>query len=177
MITLSFAASALALAVAVRGAALPQTTALHDDAPSCLDKAQGTTFQWPTDTEDVSSIFQITCGTDYWGGDLRSFQSDTFQGCLAACKTDAECVSVAYGGTSCYLKNILTTGQPNGGVWSAKKTVTNKSLTCDADGSKGDFKIICGKDYAGNDLPSTSTKSFEACIETCATTDRCVDVS
>jgi hypothetical protein len=175
MITLSFAASALALAVAVRGAALPQTTALHDDA-----------FQWPTDTEDVSSIFQITCGTDYWGGDLRSFQSDTFQGCLAACKTDAECVSVAYGGTSCYLKNILTTGQPNGGVWSAKKTVTNKSLTCDADGSsdgktytssKGDFKIICGKDYAGNDLPSTSTKSFEACIETCATTDRCVDVS
>lgn len=43
--------------------------------------------------------------------------------------------------------------------------------------SKGDFKIICGKDYAGNDLPSTNTKTFEACIETCATTDRCVDVS
>lgn len=125
MVVLSLAASALALAAAVHGAALPQTLA-SQDTPSCLDKAQGTTFQWPTNTEDASSIFQITCGTDYWGGDLRSFQSDTFQDCLAACKTDTECVSVAYGGTSCYLKNRLTAGQPNDGVWSAKKMMTNK---------------------------------------------------
>lgn len=186
MAILSFAASVLAVAVAVRGAALPQTTSTQGDAPSCLDKAQGSTFSWPTNTEDVSSLFQITCGTDYWGGDLRSLQSDTFGGCLAACKAESQCVSVAYGGTSCYLKNKLTTGQPNGGVWSAKKVVSNKGLTCDADGSsdgkiytssKGNFKIICGKDYAGNDLPATSAQTFEACIETCAATDRCVDVS
>ncbi|KAF3044328.1 hypothetical protein E8E12_008185 [Didymella heteroderae] len=134
MVALSVAASALAVAVAVRGAALPQSTASQGDAPSCLDKAQGTTFQWPTNTEGASGIFVVTCGTDYWGGDLRSFQADSFQSCLEACKAEPECVSVAYGGTSCYLKNRLTSGQLNGGIWSAKKTRTNKGLTCDMRG-------------------------------------------
>ncbi|KAJ8116343.1 hypothetical protein OPT61_g2196 [Boeremia exigua] len=74
-------------------------------------------------------------------------------------------------------------GQANDGVWSAKRVAANKGLSCGADdgkayaSSKGDFKIVCGKDYVGNDLPATSAPSFEACIETCATTDRCVDVS
>lgn len=186
MAILSFAGPALAVAFVVHGAALPQSLTVPSDAPSCLGLAQGTTFTWPTNTEDASSIFQITCGTDYWGGDLRSLQADTFQDCLAACKAESQCVSVAYGGTSCYLKNALTPGQSNSGVWSAKKAKVNKGLTCDATGSsdgttytssKGDFKIVCGTDYAGNDLPATSTKTFEACIETCATTDKCVDVS
>lgn len=186
MAVLSFAASALAVAVVVHGAALPQTLPSSSDAPSCLGRAQGTTFTWPTNTEDAFGTFQITCGTDYWGGDLRSLEADTFQDCLQACETESQCVSVAYGGTSCYLKNNLTPAQSNSGVWSAKKLNVNKGLTCDTDGSSdgttykssnGDFKIICGKDYAGNDLPSTSTKTFEACIETCATTTKCVDVS
>ncbi|KAF1931420.1 uncharacterized protein M421DRAFT_418056 [Didymella exigua CBS 183.55] len=125
---------------------------------------------------------------DYWGGDLRSLQADTFQSCLEACKTETECVSIAYSGTACYLKKNSTPEKPNGGVWSAKRTriASNKGLTCGADGSsdgktytssKGDFKIICGKDYAGNDLPATSTKTLETCIETCVATDKCVDVS
>ncbi|KAJ8111750.1 hypothetical protein OPT61_g5729 [Boeremia exigua] len=187
MAILSFAASALTMVAIVHGAALPQSLTSRDDAPSCLDKAQGTTFTWsPPNNEDASSIFQVICGMDYWGGDLGSIQADSFENCLEACSANAQCVSVAYGGTTCYMKNELTPALSNTGTWSAKRTSAKTGLTCSSFGSsdgtiyktsKGDFKIVCGKDYYGNDLATANTKTFEACIETCATTNQCVDVS
>lgn len=187
MAVLSFAVSVMAMAASVRGVALPQSLKSQTDAPSCLGKAPGTTFTWsPANNEDASKVFQVICGMDYYGGDLSSLQTNSFEGCLDACGANAQCVSIAYGGTTCYLKNELTTALPNTGVWSAKRTSVRTGLTCNSfsssDGtkytaSKGDFKITCGKDYYGNDLAATNTKTFEACIETCATTNQCVDVS
>lgn len=187
MAILSHVVSVAAVAAVVHGAALPQSLTSQAGAPSCLDQAQGTTFAWsPANNEDASNIFQVICGMDYYGGDLSSLQTDSFEGCLEACSANAQCVSIAYGGTTCYLKSELTRALADTGVWSAKRKSVQSGLTCNpgssSDGttyttSKGDFKIVCGKDYYGNDLTATSTNNFEACIETCAKTNQCVDVS
>jgi len=41
----------------------------------------------------------------------------------------------------------------------------------------GVFLIECGIDHAGGDLSSTSVQNYQGCIEACASTTGCVDVS
>lgn len=187
MTSLSLVVPIMAMAALVHGAALPQSLTTQDNAPSCVGQAQGKTFTWsPANNEDANNVFQVICGMDYYGGDLSSLQTDSFDGCLQACSANPQCVSIAYGGTTCYLKSELTTAIPSTSVSSAKRTSVKTGLTCNSVGSsdgtkyttsKGDFKIICGKDYYGNDLAATNAKTFEACIDTCAATNQCVDVS
>ncbi|KAF3039675.1 hypothetical protein E8E11_006828 [Didymella keratinophila] len=168
------------------GASLPQRHSRQEPGsePTCSGKEQGSTFTY---TPSSGSPFDIICGQDYAGGDLKALTTSSFKDCLTACNTERTCVTVAYRDGACYLKNQVTSAVPNEGVWSAKKEVvpTNTALSCEdnrSDGitytaSKGRFRIICGKEYPGGDLTSTSTSTFEDCIETCATNARCIDVS
>jgi hypothetical protein len=188
----SFLVPVFAITTLVHGIVLPLNDlpdplpAAVIDAPTCSDKAQGTTSTYTASGN--TNVFDISCGEDYYGGDLRSLNTDSFQSCLEACSTEVACTSVAYNNGSCYLKKKLTSAVSDTNVWSAKKKnqpITNAGLSCDgnlSDGTtypsaKGPFKITCGKDYYGNDLTSTGTDTFEACIQICASTPKCVDVS
>ncbi|KIW21646.1 hypothetical protein PV08_02226 [Exophiala spinifera] len=55
------------------------------------------------------------------------------------------------------------------------------SLSCVDDASDGQsyngFVVQCGIDYNGNDMGLAWTSTFEDCIDTCASTSGCVDVS
>jgi len=170
--------SAIAFSTLVAG--LPQLSASRDISPSCDGKDLGTRFTFTS-----GSVYDITCGSDYLGGDLRSFQTAVFQDCIAACDSDSSCGSLSFTNGICYLKSSAPTAVANSNVWAAKKQNAKGALTCvdKADhgktyqASKGQFKIICGQEYGGGDLTSASTSSFEACIEACATTTLCIDVS
>lgn len=177
-----FAASVLAASHVVNAAVLPiRQTAT--DGLTCADKAVGATFSTKLAS---NSQFDITCGADYYGNDLNNGLRwpGSFQGCLDTCDAEPLCSTVAYVDGACYLKQGVPTLQTgNDAVWSAKKT---PPPTCDgssnSDGtiystSAGSFQIICGKDYGGNDLGGVNTGSFSACIDLCATTNNCVDVS
>jgi hypothetical protein len=159
----------------------PSSPNLPQDDLTCVGKAPGAAFTYTTSAGN----YDILCGKDYFSADLRSLQTETFADCLTACDQEAACVTVSYANGFCYLKNQVTTTVSNANVWAAKKQNAKETLTCidkKDDGkvfqaSKGQYKVTCGKEYAGGDLSSTSTASFEACIEACVGTDSCVDVS
>jgi hypothetical protein len=159
----------------------PSFPNLPQDDLTCVGKAPGAAFTYKTSAGN----YDILCGKDYFSADLRSLQTGTFADCLTACDQEAACVTVSYANGFCYLKNQVTTTVSNASVWAAKKQNAKETLTCidkKDDGkmyqaSKGQYKVICGKEHAGGDLSSTSTASFEACIEACVGTDGCVDVS
>jgi hypothetical protein len=159
-------------------ASFPETP--QDDL-TCVGKDREATFTYTTSAGN----YDILCGKDYLNADLSSLQTRTFADCLTACDEEVACATVAYANGFCYLKNQVTTTVSNANVWAAKKQNAKESLTCvggkdDAkiySASKGQYNIICGKEYAGGDLISTSTASFEACIEACVGTDGCIDVS
>jgi hypothetical protein len=159
----------------------PSFPNLPKDDLTCVGKAPGAAFTYTTSAGN----YDILCGKDYFSADLRSLHTETFADCLTACDQEAACVTVSYANGFCYLKNQVTTTVSNANVWAAKKQNAKETLTCidkKDDGkvykaSKGQYKVTCGKEYAGGDLSSTSTASFEACIEACVGTDGCVDVS
>jgi hypothetical protein len=170
----------------VFGASLPQRVPRQDPAsePTCVGKEPGTAFTYTAPSGDA---FDVLCDQDYAGGDLKFVATASFGDCIAACDTESACVTLAYRDGACYLKSQITSAVSNNGVWSAKRQVipTNTALTCvngQSDGatytaSTGQFKIICGREYYAGDLASTSTSTFEGCIEACATNSRCLDVS
>lgn len=92
-------------------------------------------------TPSISSggTYEITCGTDYYGGDFKSLDTASFDLCLEACDQNDACQAVAYVAPSCYLKNEVNKGGVAAHVWGAvvKKaakdvftfpTVVNKEL-------------------------------------------------
>lgn len=175
-------ASGLLLSSQANAATLPHIYVRQDSSngPTCSDKAQDSTFTYTS--SGIS--YDVLCGKDYYGGDMRTTQTATFGLCLDQCNAESACLSVAFRDGTCYLKSTVTSAVSDSNVWSAKKSGA-KSLSCDNkvdDGatytaSKGQFKIICGKEYYGGDLTSTSTPSFESCIEACAANSQCIDVS
>jgi hypothetical protein len=159
----------------------PSSPNLPQEGLTCVGKNPGSTFTYTTS----AGKYDVLCGLDYLNANLRSLQTKTFADCLETCDKEAACVTVAYANDVCYLKNQVSATVSNANVWAAKKQSAKESLTC-VNGkdnskvhqaSKGLYNIVCGKEYAGGDLASTSTASFEACIEACAGTDKCIDVS
>lgn len=175
-----FIASALAASALVNAAVLPRQES--STGPSCENRAPQEKFRY---TASSNKQFEVICGADYYGSDIGGVQwPGSFEGCLELCDANAECNAVSWNG-ACYLKGIvpgLDTSSNSAHVWTAKK---NPSPTCDSDTSDGvvfptsagDFEIICGKDYGGNDLDAVNSVSFAECIEACAANQQCVDVS
>lgn len=63
--------------------------------------------------------YEITCGTDYYGGDFKSVETTSFELCLEACDKNDACQAVAYVAPSCYLKNEVNKGMAAAHVWGA----------------------------------------------------------
>lgn len=106
-------------------------TATITDAPS-TDTATATSTAIATSTDIVCpdsdgstqvmstyGTYMIKCGVDYAGGDFMMTDTDTFEECMQTCDSYDECVSIAYVGTSCYLKSELTTAVKVDYVWTA----------------------------------------------------------
>lgn len=151
--------------------------------PTCVDKASDQS----TYTAASGADFQILCGIDYAGTDMAARQTSTFAGCIEACDSTPGCIDVSYAGDHCYLKNRVTDAHQRDWVWTAKKvTPADNGLTCiDNKSDKATyttptgavFEVLCGVDYAGDDVAATGTATFEGCIDACAATARCIDVS
>lgn len=178
-----FVASALAASSLVNAAVIPDRRQESSSGLTCVGKAPGDHFV----TKLASNVqYEVTCGRDYYGADLKDGirWPGSFEGCLAACDTEPDCHAISWVDGPCYLKGeVSTIRDGNDAVWTAKK---NPTPTCDGAinsngatyiSSAGNFEIMCGKDYGGNDLPGVTTDSFAACIDYCAADERCVDVS
>lgn len=166
---------------------VPPSASATASALSCDGKDAGTTFTHITS----KATYDITCGADYPGGDLKFLWTESFDACVVACDEEKGCLTVAFRSGACYLKNQSTQTASDAGIWAAKKhgdkvATSSDEPTCvgkasDAttykSASGSTFKIVCGKEYGGGDLTSTSVTSFKDCIETCSTTSECIDVS
>ncbi|KAF2804413.1 uncharacterized protein BDZ99DRAFT_575409 [Mytilinidion resinicola] len=174
----SFAhAAALLVVVPTLIAASPLRLPQRDSTLQCPD-ADGQTVQVDT------SSFLITCDYDYLGNNLGNLVwTSDFEDCLSTCDNTTGCAGVSYNGGACWPKSstdgdfVATTG-----VWAAKKVVPPVSCP-DSDGNDYTatdgtvYTIECSVDRYGNDIPMTWESSFGDCIESCETTDGCVDVS
>ena len=159
------------------------------DAPiSCQNPGTNNTIY----NKDTTSSFQILCDTDYSGEDIAAVISETFADCIAACDANDACVDVSYGfrTKSCYLKGKVTTTNTVEGIWTALKKTQGQEepktvVTCEENASNntiyksGDsaFLVLCGFDYGGGDMGGSVQPSFADCMDLCAATQDCVDVS
>ena len=142
--------------------------------------------------------FKVECGIDYSGRDVSSTFSPSFESCILSCKAFVGCDFVSFvggdDGGNCYLKTDIGIGNIAGHVWSAKKIVTTTqpttpaavAISCANNKDNGTtytsaagkkYLVYCGWEYGGGDLASTSTTSFELCMDACASTTGCIDVS
>ena len=161
---------------------------------SCENNASdGLTYQ------AAGSIFTITCGKDYAGGDLLGLSTTSFEDCIQACDSNNECVNVAFVYGVCYLKKEQQPAVDNTAVWGAVRTVVSATaspttasptasptaLSCENNASNnveyttsknGLYQIMCGVDYGGGDLLGTTTDTFEDCIAACDDNADCIDV-
>ena len=70
---------------------------------------------------DQGKFYEIYCGYDFPGGDIRGLSTPSFEKCLDACDQNLECIDVAYVAPSCYLKSSENPVTPAAAaVWAAK---------------------------------------------------------
>jgi hypothetical protein len=151
--------------------------------PSCVDGA--------SDNEvfvAAANEFTILCGVDFAGGDFDALSVNSFDECIAACDSDDECIDVSYAFAPrmCYKKNNLSIANVADWVWTARKNIELQALiSCEGSANHntlyrspaGIFLILCGVDYTGGDMGGSPQPSFSECIDTCAATQGCIDVS
>lgn len=104
-------------------------------APSTPGTAPHTTLSCENNASDgqtyqaTGSKFTITCGKDYAGGDLLGLSAASFEDCIQACDSNAECVNVAYVYGACYLKKEQNPAVSNTAVWGAVRNVASTATT------------------------------------------------
>lgn len=162
--------------------AQPDTPTQQPDAPagpSC-----------PNDDGKSYNGYTVGCGIDYPGvGDFGFTTSDTFGGCIDACKDHIGCVAVAYSGNACYMKNQVGVPVDHPGLATAKlpnevpqtsqpdPQVSGRSCPRDDTKTVDGYEIQCDKDYLGGDLRAVHDVTFEGCISECEADSSCIDVA
>ncbi|KAI5236750.1 hypothetical protein E4T43_08423 [Aureobasidium subglaciale] len=63
-----------------------------------------------------NSIFNITCGTEFVGGELGEQKLGTVQDCITACDETENCFFAVWNGKSCGLKSSVAVGVARDGV-------------------------------------------------------------
>lgn len=92
-------------------------TSLLTPTPSSLSQCQEAVKTYGNVYRGASgSPYQLSCGTDHYGGDLSSEGSDSFLGCVDKCDKNKDCIGYAYIPGNCFLKNILKPTEANPGV-------------------------------------------------------------
>jgi hypothetical protein len=135
-----------------------------------------------------AATFEVSCGTDYYGGDMGYVTTDTFEECMTSCASAIGCVDVAYNGNTCYMKNTLNTPRQDANVWGAVlvSAANDAAATVTCPGSNGathttssgrKYTVQCGVDYYGNDINNEWVETFEDCLDACDSTLGCVDIA
>ncbi|RYO66222.1 hypothetical protein AA0116_g2972 [Alternaria tenuissima] len=145
------------------------------------------------------ATLQVSCATDYYGGDLQLAQTSTLAGCIRACSTTTGCNAASYVGGNCYLKSTLNAAQPNSNVIGVAVISRDTSpmpvpapdtpkqcpasFTCPendgcsyTDGSRT-LTLTCGVDFYGGDFTNQYAASLEACTQACAGDTQCLAAS
>ena len=99
-------------------------------------------------------------GYDFWGADLRDFDSDSYEACTTACSDAADCKSITLrkSDNHCWLKTKVggeTGPVPNGALIS-------RNMECDT----SQLDLSCArdnKDFWGADLRSFDSESLDEC--------------
>ncbi|KAH0433894.1 kelch domain-containing protein [Colletotrichum camelliae] len=160
----------------------PTTKSTVANAVSCSTAGtNGKTFKTTTGNE-----YQIICGQDYAGGDLKAVDAPTFQACIETCDSTPGCIDVAYVGPACYMKDKLNTLVQSAWVSTALLVKRPKALTCQAEESHDtvfttkdgrQYDIQCGYDYPGGDMKMVYADTFQLCLEACDDNIGCIDVA
>ncbi|KAM7205766.1 hypothetical protein V8F20_002999 [Naviculisporaceae sp. PSN 640] len=162
-----------------------------DNQPlSCISNHHnGTIYTVPTSLTD--SEWDILCGIDYAGADIKAAHANSFEHCIEMCDETEACIVVSYGGGlgggGCYMKNKLNNANPNGGIWTARRrNLPEPPVSCEDNRSNGttytsatggEFLVLCGVDHGGGDMGVQDIKTFGGCMDKCDSTPGCVDVS
>ena len=87
------------------------------------ETTQSLTCENNKDDTKTYGDFTVQCGNDHWGADIGSVSGTSFEQCMDACSTNAECVVVSFVYGTCYMKNAVNAGQTGvGHVWGAVRT-------------------------------------------------------
>ncbi|KAM0719128.1 hypothetical protein Q7P37_005033 [Cladosporium fusiforme] len=107
--------------------------------PSSVSQCQQAVEKYGTVYRGGSgSAYQLSCGTDHYGGDHDNEGSASFLGCVDVCDKKPDCIGYAYTPGICYLKSYLKDAQVNPAVdfainlegnATAKPPVTTSSST------------------------------------------------
>ncbi|KAK4095759.1 hypothetical protein N658DRAFT_511792 [Parathielavia hyrcaniae] len=146
-----------------------------------------------TYTTDSGSVYQITCGREYYGSDIGFFHVQTFAECIKACDTLPGCVDVSYANDGgCWAKSAVTTLVDAPHLWTAelieKGAAVPARLNCNDEQSDGAeyttgagtvYQILCGQDLAGGDIHGAAkgVSFFEDCLSHCDAVAGCVAVA
>lgn len=158
---------------------------------SCAAIGSGSTF----------GGYQISCSTDFPGGDLSNAPSSSFSGCAAQCDALPGCLGFSYvGGNNagvCYFKSSQTGASANPGVSSGFRptpvtpsnsvTTTTRSSTttapastatgsCDAvaNNPPAGYSVSCRTDRPGGDLSNAQSSTFAGCVPLCNALAGCI---
>ncbi|KZM22124.1 hypothetical protein ST47_g6710 [Ascochyta rabiei] len=145
-----------------------------------------------------SISLQVSCSTDFYGGDLQLAQTSTLAGCMKACASVSNCIAVSYVGQNCYMKSTLNSAQANdnviGAAVTARETTApvvpttpmscpatytcpeNDGCTIQGAGSRT-FALSCGTDFYGGDFTNMEASSLQVCTQACADNSQCVAAS
>ncbi|KAK0744803.1 hypothetical protein B0T21DRAFT_93366 [Apiosordaria backusii] len=164
------------------------------DAPTC-DSNGNIIGAETTYTTESGSIYQITCGREYYGGDLGFYHVQTFAECIKACDRLPGCVDVSYvnSGGECWAKSTVTTLVAAPHVWTAELIEKGSDEWCapldctngQSDGEEYEtedgrlYEVLCGQDFAGGDIPGAAkgVSFFEDCLRHCDEVSGCVAVA
>ncbi|KEQ72707.1 hypothetical protein M436DRAFT_48973, partial [Aureobasidium namibiae CBS 147.97] len=151
------------------------------------------TYNASTFQTTSGSVFEINCGFDFAGGDLRMVYVANLTACTLACAGTKDCVAASLSGSACYLKSkLVSTASKSFSTVSTSSSTASGYVagpqtqvpSCPSSNStqylaKGGavFAIECFVDRYGNDLRMIYVSSFQACIDACSSTPGCVDVS
>jgi hypothetical protein len=85
--------------------------------------------------------FQVQCGTDHSGGDLKMVSAQSLGECIAACAKEDQCVDVSLSGTACYMKSVLGKKEKNSGVNGARLVDSGTAGTVTTAGDSEDSVV------------------------------------
>ncbi|KAH6618431.1 hypothetical protein C7974DRAFT_474292 [Boeremia exigua] len=110
-------------------------------------------------------LLEVSCATDYYGGDLQLAPTSTLAGCMKACSSTNGCVAVSYPTppTEQACPTTYTCPENDGCTFTGTDTRT--------------FSLSCGVDFYGGDLSSLYAASLGSCTLACYEDARCVAAS
>ncbi|KAI5247699.1 hypothetical protein E4T43_01796 [Aureobasidium subglaciale] len=130
-----------------------------DPNPTC-PKSNGTTY-----TSETGNQYNITCGLDHSGGDLKMvhISSNKIGDCLAECDITDGCKAIAMSGTACYMKSRVGTPVKNsvvrGAIWIGKVESSSSSISSIAPETTATSSSVSISASASLTVPSASSSA------------------